>query len=306
MAFEPFPQLYRSTFEDNVQLACQQQRSRLRDYCTFHPGLKGREARILQLAAPRTAIRNGVRGGPTPRVQGQLEDVWITPEQLEDGYTEEKEDNLKLVTSLSNVNLQAHAAAFERGVDQIIAEAWFSARRVGDRGLTLEAYSNPNGFVAHDYVKTGAPTASGLTFQKIVRGISLLGLSEQDLERETIACAITNFQMEDLYNQTQFLSADFTNRLKVDSVAKTVVSFMGIDFIRVPASMIPSVPGQPQRRRNSLWMKSGLHYGEFEPLKTSIDRDPGQKYRPVAYGEMWFGTTRSEDVKVVEIRCEEA
>lgn len=309
MAFEPISALYRSTFQDNVALACQQLRSRLRDTCTFHPNLRGREARVLQLVAPRTATRNGVKGGPTPKVQGQLEDVWITPEQLEDGYTEEKEDDLKLVTDLSNPNLMAHAAAFERGVDQMIAEAFFAPRRTGDRGLTIETYANPNvpgGFIAHDYVKTGAPTSSGLTFPKIVRAQSLLGLSEQDLLREKLFMAVTNVQVEDLYTQIQFLSSDFTNRVKTNEAAKIVTEFMGIEFIRLPASMIPAVAGQPQRRRNPLWMKSGLHYGEFSPLETSIERSIEFKNRPVAYGEMWFGVTRSEDVKLVEVRCEEA
>lgn len=305
MAFEPVTALHRATFKDNFALACQQLQSRLRDYCTFQPDLKGEQARAIQLVAPRTAIIDGERLGDTPHVEGLREDVFIRPRRIEDGFLNEKEDNIKLVTDLTNSDLQGMAAAFERAVDSIIAQAFFGPRFVGKYGATAEAYSNPNGFVAIDYVKSGAATNSGLTFAKIVRALSLLSRGEVDLERDTICCGYTNLQMEDLYNQAQFVSRDFRreNKLITDDVTKTVISFMGIEFVRIPATLLPTVPGQPTHRRIPLWAKSGMHYGDFMPREVNLDRNPQKKYRLHAYGEQWFGATRSEDVKLVEVRC---
>jgi hypothetical protein len=304
MAFEPIPAMYRATFQDNVLLACQQTRSRLLDYCTFHPNLKGEQARAIQIVAQRTARRNSPRGGATPRIEGRMEDVYITPEKLDDGFLEDKEDDIKLVTDLLNPNLQAMAAAHERGKDAIISESWFGPRRTGKNGLVVEPYNNPNGIVAHDYVKTGAPTASGLTFSKIVRAVSLLSISEADLMRDKAVMAITNVQMEDLYAQVQFTSADFRNKMVLDTLTETVVSFMGVEFVRLPATLIPTIT-LATRRRNPLWLKSGLHYGEFMPLMTTMDRDPTQNFNIQAYSLQFFGATRSEDVKVVEVHCNE-
>jgi hypothetical protein len=306
MAFEAVTALHRATFQDNFALASQQLRSRLRDYCTFHPDLKGEQSRALQLVAPRTAIIDGERLGDTPAVEGQREDVFIRPRRIEDGFLNEKEDNIKLVTDLTNTDLQAMAAAFERANDAIITSAFFGPRYVGKYGQTAEAYNNPNGIVAIDYVKSGVATNSGLTFAKIVRGLSLLQKAEVDIEREMVACAYTNMQMEDLYNQVQFTSADYRkeNKLITDDVTKTVISFMGISFVRINA--LPTVSGSPTHRRVPLWVKSGMHYGQFMPREVNLDRNPQKKYRLHAYGEEWFGATRSEDVKLVEIRCIEA
>ncbi len=305
MAFEPIPAMYRATFQDNVILACQQTRSRLLDYCTFHPNLKGDMARAIQIVAARTARRNSPRGAATPRIEGRLEEVYVTPEKLDDGFLEEKEDDIKLVTDLLNPNLQAMAAAHERGKDAIIAEAWFGPRRTGKNGLVIEAYNNPNGIVAHDYVPIGSATASRLTFDKIVRAISLLSISEADLMRDKAVMAITNQQMEDLYRMVQYTSADYRSKMVLDKLTETVVSFMGVEFVRLPASLIPTIT-TATRRRNPLWLKSGLHYGEFHPLQTTIDRDPTSNFNIQAYSVQFFGATRSEDVKVVEVHCNEA
>jgi hypothetical protein len=304
MAFEPVTALSRATFKDNFALASQQLRSRLLEYCTFQPDLKGEQARAIQLVAQRTAIIDGERLGDTPAVEGQREDVFIRPKRIEDGFLNEKEDNIKLVTDLTNSDLQAMAAAFERATDSIVIGAFFGPRFVGKYGATVEAFANPNGSVAHDYVKTGSATASGLTFPKIIRALSILSQGEVDLERERIACAYTNLQMEDLYAQAQFTSRDFRkeNKLITDDATKTVISFMGVDFVRVQG--LPSVPGQT-RRRCPLWVKSGMHYGDFSPREVNIDRNPQKKYRLHAYGEQWFGATRSEDTKLVEIICQE-
>jgi hypothetical protein len=308
MAMEPVTALYRAAFKDNFTLACQQLRSRLMPTFTFQPDLKGEQSRALQLVAARTAIIDGERLGDTPAVEGMREDVFCRPRRIEDGFLNEKEDNLKLVTDLTSTDLQGMAAAIERAKDQIMVSALFGPRLVGKYGATVEAYNNPNGIVPHDYVKSGAPTASGLTFPKMVRGLSLLARGEVDIERDPIFCAYTNVQMEDLYTQVQFTSSDFRreSRLVVDEVTRTVQSFMGVTFVRLSSlTTLPTVTGQPARRRIPLYAKSGMHYGDFMPVETSLDRNPQKKFRLHAYAEGWFGATRSEDVKLVEIQCNE-
>jgi hypothetical protein len=307
MAFEPVTALYRATFQDNFTLAAQQERSRLRESFTFQPGLQGEQARVVNLAAARRARRNGERMGDTPNVETQREDVFCRPVRVDDGFLNEKEDNLKLVTDLLNSDLKAMAAGVERECDMIMAESFFGPRFTGKYGATVEAYNNPNGIVPHNYVKSGSAADSGLTFSKIVRGLSILARGEVDIERDQIYCAYTNVQMEDLYNQLQFTSKDFTDKAKVDVATRTVTEFMGVQFIRLSSLVpLPTVTGQPTHRRIPLYAKSGMHYGEFVPQQTMLDRNPQKAFRIQAYTEGWFGATRSEDVKVVEIRCVEA
>jgi hypothetical protein len=308
MAFEPVTALHRATFKDNFALASQQLQSRLMNTFTFQPDLKGEQARALQLVAARTAIIDGERLGDTPAVEGLREDVFCRPRRIEDGFLNEKEDNIKLVTDITNSDLQAMAAAVQRAKDQIMAAAFFGPRFVGKYGATVEAYANPNGLVAHDYVKSGSATASGLTFPKIVRGLSLLARGEVDIERDPIFCAYTNVQMEDLYTQAQFTSRDFREdtRLVMEETTRTVISFMGVQFVRLSSLVtLPTVSGQPARRRIPLYAKSGMHYGDFMPQETNLERNPQKKYRLHAYTEGWFGACRSEDVKLVEIQCNE-
>jgi hypothetical protein len=304
MAFEPVTAAHRLAYKENVELAVQQKRSRFENYFTYQGNLSGRQMRVLELIGSTEARVDAERGGDTPHIEPRVEDVWLRPRRLDWGRLIEKEDTIKALIDYSAVAVQDGAAAIARGRDRIMAAAFFGPRIVGQDGSQApEAYSNPNGNVPINYVKSGTAVNSGLTIPKLIRGLSILSAGEVDLEQDTACCAVTNIQMEDLYNSLQFTSKDFRDKAVFDDKERTVLSFMGITFVRWQG--LPTVTGQATQRRIPLWIKSGMHYGPFSELETQLERNVNKNYRLHPYMETWVGATRSEDAKVVEIICSE-
>lgn len=301
MAFQIVTDAHKLTYRENVALAVQQKQSRLAECCTYQPNIKGKQSQVIELLGGSEVIEDGARGEDTPHIEPSMEQVWMTPRQGEWGRLVEREDNLKGLFDYQSYYVQEAAASFQRWKDRLITNAIFGPRRVGPDGAQVnEAFSNPNGSVAVNYVASGAAVNSGLTFSKIVRGLSILGLTEDDTDSDPVFVGYTNRQMENLYEMIQFVSADYRSKMVLDEGTKTVQQFMGIRFVRLRASLLPvsaNVRGCP------MWVKSGMHYAEAVPMESNADRNPQKKYRVHMYNEMYACATRSEDAKVVRIDC---
>jgi hypothetical protein len=301
MAFEPISAAHRLTYNENVQLAVQQRTCRFEKAFTFQPNLKGRLARPIELFGAEEAIIDGESNGDTPHIATRVEDVFCRPRHIEYGKIIEKEDQIKAVIDYQSPTVQSGAATIMRGKDDIMGGAFFGPRLVGQDGTTVQAFVNPGGNVPVNYVASGSAVNSGLTFDKIVRGQSVLAANEVDIETDEIFMGITNRQMENLYTMVQFLSKDYRDKTVINDAERTVISFMGCTFIRWQKFTVSA-----QIRRCPMWVKSGMHFGEFMPLETNIERNPQKKYRLHPYMETYVGATRSEDAKVVEILCLES
>lgn len=302
MGFSPITDAQRVGYQENVTLALQQKRSRYRDYFTYQPNLKGRVALAIELIGSEEAIIDGARGGDTPAIEGSLEDTWMKPRQLEWGKLVEKEDQVKNMTDYTSTYVQTGAAAIARGEDSILRQSFFGPRLIGQDGTSSEALALTADFnlVPINYVANGAAANSGITIEKLNYGLTLLAQNEVDMERDSIAMAIGAKQENQLYNLLQYTSKDYRDKAVLDTERQRVASFGPITFVR--DQKLPT-NGTAKQRRCPLWVKSGMHYAEFDPLETNIDRNPQKKFRVQAYMEEWFGATRGENGKVIYIDC---
>lgn len=304
MAYEPVTTTHRTTFKNNVEMALAIMSNPFEPYFTFQSNLAGKTAQVIEYVAPVDPIIDGSRGGATPDAQFMHEMVWCKPRQIEQGTTVEKEDEIKRTISPQSIYVKGIAQSIMRGRRQIMLDSIFGPRLVGADGLQVAtAYSATDGvnLVLKNFVRSGSAADSGLTFDKIIKGRTLLVGSEVDITEEKLCLALTHKQEFDLYGMVQYLSKDFREKTVVDEKNKRVLNFLDIDFIRV--NQLPLA--EAGVRRIPLFCQSAMHYGDFAPLETQLERDPGQKYRLRPYGENWFGATRSEDRKVIEIRCVE-
>ncbi len=302
MGYSPITDAQRVGYQENVTLALQQKRSRYREYFTFQPNLKGRVALAIEVIGDEEAIIDGARGGDTPAIEGSVEDTWMKPRQLEWGKLVEKEDRVKNMTDYTSTYVQTGAAAIARGEDSILRQAFYGPRLVGQDGTSSEALTLTPDFnlVPVDYVAEGAAANSGLTVEKLNYALTLLAANEVDLERDIVAMAIGAKQENQLYNQLKYASKEFRDKAVLDEDRKQVASFGQISFVR--DQRLPT-NGAAKQRRCPLWVKSGMHYAEFDPLETNLDRNPQKKFRVQAYMEEWFGGTRGENGKVIYIDC---
>jgi hypothetical protein len=305
MTMGDITQTHRLTFQNNVALAIQQLQSAYRDAFTFQPNLKGRQAQVLELVGPSEAIIDGARGGDTPHIEPQLEDVYMRPRRIEWGRLVEKADEIKNPLDVGSKYMQEAGGAVNRAEDRIYRSAFFGNRLVGMDGQTSQAMTLAAGFnlVPINYVNSGAAANSGLTYEKIVWGLALLAGNQVDMEREQFFMSVTRVQEANLYNMREFINADWTKTLVVDEGNKRIKSFMGVSFLRDQSLGTNGTAGQ---RRCPLWAKSGMHRGEFSPLDTKMERNAGKSYRVHLYLEEFVGASRSEDGKVVAIDCLES
>jgi hypothetical protein len=304
MAFDQLTAAHRLGYQENVMLALQQKTSRLKMCATYAPNLKGKSARVVEIVAPMEGDYDLSRNAKAQMTDLAIEQVWCKPRRLNTKmHLLEWEDAVKASTDYANSYSQADAATLSRMEDRVMADALWAGRIVGEDGLQLQAYNNVNGFVAQNYVPSGAATPSGLTVAKIVKGLELLEQAEVDVENEPVYLQATAKQVTDLYNQLIFTNKDYRDKSVIDEARKQVHELLGVKIIRMRDEFVNKVT---TNRRCMLFAQSGLHYGEFLQVKTMAAPSIEHYDRIMMGSEEWVGCTRSEDEKFVSIDCLEA
>lgn len=296
MSFGDISKTTKLAYQANVTLAVQQMKAKFERGFTFHAGLKGRSVAMLDLVGATTAIIDGARGGDTPNIEGSHDSVWVKPRQVEWGKIIEKEDAIKSLEDYQSAYVQAGAKAVMRGKESILAGAIYGSKYVGLDGSETEAYSSTGRLVAETVGSVDGATAVGMNVQKILRAFKLLEDAEIDVEDEAIFLALNSTEIEQLYNDLTYVNKDYRSKAVLEE--KRVLSILGVDIIST--QRLPNADSDTHRA--FLWLKSGMHWGEFSPVETTVDRNPAKKFRPHAYIETWIGATRGENEKVIEIQ----
>lgn len=294
----PVTDEHKLTYSANVQLAVQQKRSRFMDAFTYQDSLKGRQAQVLDLIGATTAILDGARGGDTPNIDNNTEPVWVRPRQIEWGKLIEKEDAIKALTDYQSPFVQAGAAAIVRGRDTVFAQSIFADRIIGQDGAVVSSYDTTGKVVAVGVGTANEATPTGMNLAKIQRVKRYLRALQVDLDMEELWGVLNAQQAEELYNDIIANATTPQGKTAVlDSDKKRVHSVSGVNFSDYEG--MANFDGSTYT--GAVWCKSGMYYGDFDPLQTSAEPNPAKKYRIHPYMENWFGATRNEDAKVIKV-----
>jgi len=308
----PVSDTYKLTYNRLVLLATQQKQSRFTPGFTYAPDLSGRQKMILDLIEPTEAIVNGIRGGDTPNIDANHEPVWVQPIQLEWGKLIEKEDYIKALTDYESPYVQNGAAAITRGRDLVFATAILGNRIIGLDGTTVSAYGttfvNQAGGTSNRYVpntvgSADGQTAVGMNVRKLNRGKRIMQQQYVETDYEEFWFVGNAQAGEELYNDIITINTDYAKMAVLDQQVRTVKRVADTNIVQyenMPAT--PAVPGDAGGGGDyigAMWCKSGVYYGDFDPLTTQAEPNPAKKYRIHPYMENWFGATRAEDQKVV-------
>lgn len=286
---------HKLTYQQNVMLAVQQTTSRFEAGFTYHPDLRGRLACMLELMGDAAAIVDGNRGGDTPNIDSNIEPVWIVPRQVEWGKLIEKEDAIKALTDYQSPFVQVGAKAIVRSRDVIFATSIFADRKIGQDGGTTSSYDNTSKQVAVGVGSGDGVSATGMNVAKLVRARRFLQAFYVDIDSEDIHAVVNAQGMEELYGDITYIDKDYRDSAVLE----------GKQVKRILDITIHQYEGMTDFDANTytgaVWAKSGMHYGDFEPLSTRAEPNPAKKYRIHPFMENWFGATRSEDKKVVKL-----
>lgn len=290
------PSHFTSQFSTNVNLLLQQKGSKLRD-CVVSGSHAGKQASPVNQIGQVNAQRVIGRFGSMGRVDAPVDRRWVFPTDYDLPQQVDKFDEIKLIEDPKSALVQNAVLAMGRAIDDEIISAFFGTSKTGETGSTSTTF--PAGQVVA--VNEGSSGNGGLSVAKLRAAKKLLMAAEVDLDSDPIYCAITAKQHDDLLKEATVISMDFNSKpVLVDGKMN---SFMGFNFVHCERLALNSTP----YRLVPVWAKSGMYLGMWSDIQTSISQRHDLQSEPwQAYCIGSFGATRLEELKTVQILCNEA
>lgn len=283
------------SYTSNVALLLQQRQSRFRA-TVMEGSYTGKAAKAVEQIGAVAAQKRTTRHGDTPLIHTPHDARWVYPVHYEFADLIDDQDKLEMLIDPTSPYAVNAAMALNRGIDDEIIEAALGTSKTGENGSTSTAFDS-NQVVA---VGEGASGATGMNIAKLRAAKKKFIAAEVDLDVDPLYCALSAEQHDDLLNESQAISLDFNDRpVLVDGRIK---SFMGFNFIQ---SERLATDGNSYRR-NFAWAKSGLHLGVWNDVTGRVTERDDKSYATQVYAKMTVGATRTEEKKVVEIKCSEA
>lgn len=294
----PITDAHKIEYARNVMLAVQQKKSRFEMGFTYHNDWRGRVMVFEELIGPTAAIIDAPRGTDSPNIDNQVEPVGVLPHQIIWGKLIEKEDAIKALTDYQSPFVQSGAAAIVRGRDTVFASSLFANRLIGQDAGTSTAYDTTNKVVTAVVGSANGATAVGMRVKKIQRAKRFLRAFNIDLDQEELWGVLNAQGHEELYNDLLTINTD-TRKMDyiADDAKKIVHNVAGVNFV----SYESMTDFDANTYTGAIWCKSGMHYGDFDPLTTNIGPNPAKLFRPQVVLENWWGSSRSEDAKIIKL-----
>jgi hypothetical protein len=295
------PEIYATTYANNVYMMAQQQGSLLYQHVT-HIDMKG-EMRTIERANPTAAQLVTSKLADTPNGDGVKFDRRVLKADAyhwSDILDWTEEQGMNPIVDPTGPITRAGALAMGRCMDSIIVNNGLAGvAYTGKTGTTQVALPDDQKIA----VTYGGSSNSGLTLEKLLKARSILGKSNIPMKGPGQECVmvITQSQLDDLLKISQIQSADYNTVRAL--VAGEVDTFLGFKFVVLDGSILPVSSGT---RSCFAFLKSNVVFGEPQPLKSEINQRPDKCNAWQVYMKLKAGSTRYEDTGVVQIECEEA
>ena len=245
-----------------------------------------------------SVVQRTSRHGDTPIVNTPHSRRNVTLNDYEWADLVDRQDRLRLLNDPGNAYSMNAAFAMGRKKDELILDAFTKTQTTGETGGGSSAPA-----VAVSFGSAGASDDGPLTVEKLLttRGDLLM---EDDTEEEMF-CALTQYQMSQLLDDTRISSSDY-NTVKA-LVAGNVDTFVGFKFIAIAQSLpgIGVTAGTAgdagSNRPVFFWRKSGivLSTGVGESGSSArITERADKSYSTQIYYSASFGTARMEEEKM--------
>lgn len=289
------PSLYAQQYATNIQLLLQQKDARLKMFVMNGSHIGEQASPVDQIEKIAMQAPAG-RFADIGRVDAVVDRRWVTPNDYDLPQLLDSFDQARLLTDPKSSYVANAVAAANRQMDQEVINAFFAAAKTGKTGSSSTSFLSANQIAA----TMGASSATGLNVKKLREAVKILMSYNVDLNSEQVYAAITAKQHDDLLAEATVISTDFNSKpVLVDG---KITRFMGINFIHTELLGVDS----SSYRRVPVWVKSGMHLGQWGSLYTDVDQRKDLSGHPwQAYLKMTIGATRLDEEKVIEIKCAE-
>lgn len=298
-AITQIPSQYPTQYDNNWWSLAQQKPSKLMPHVQMER-VRGKEKRFQQLG--QRAWQPIVGRAQQTRISDQvIANRWLTPYPFDDAsvFDEWDEEYLGEIVLPKSAVMSQSVYAYNRSIDATIINAAVGSARTGADGLTLTALPAAS-LVAVDFVEQGTTANSGLTIAKLRQAKYLMDVADVDDEDRVLALSAK--QLQDLLRTTEATNSDYNTVRAL--VSGQIDTFLGFKFVRVYASAFPYVAGTDVRGIVA-FAKSGLALSD-SGVKSYMDILPTQSHALQLRSTASYGATRTEEVKVVEIFCDES
>jgi hypothetical protein len=290
------PTHYAQQYASTIELLLQQRGSKLRDTCTFH-SIRGAKAAVpVDQIGKVEATKRTTRYPPLAPADTPTDRPWVYPSDYDWNDLIDTIDKLRIITDPTSSYAINGTYAIGRAQDREIIAAFFGDRKTGESGGTTVSF--PAG--QQVAVNFGASGAVGLTVAKLREAKRLLMAAQVDLDMDPVNCPLTAKQHDNLLGEIQVVSLDFNEKPVL--VEGRITRFLGFSM---PNTELLSIDASSYRRVPA-YAKSGVHLAMWNDISTdiSVRKDlAGLPFQVYVFGT--FGATRSEEAKVVEIKCAE-
>lgn len=189
-------------------------------------------------------------------------------------------------------------AGFNRKMDDLIIAAATGTAKTGDNGAV--STDLPTGQVIS--VDTGG-TGSGMNLEKILDAKQLMEENEvfgQDIDGDEAYLVLNAKALRGLYDEAKITSSDYAGELQALYNGE-IDQFLGFNFIRTERLAVAS-----DVRTCFAFVKSGIALDIWQNPKFKLSERNDYNDAAQLRGTAAAGATRLEEIKVVEIPCDES
>lgn len=189
-------------------------------------------------------------------------------------------------------------AGFNRKMDDLIIAAATGTAKTGDNGAV--STDLPTGQVIS--VDTGG-TGSGMNLDKILDAKQLMEENEvfgQDIDGDEAYLVLNAKALRGLYDEAKITSSDYAGELQALYNGE-IDQFLGFNFIRTERLAVAS-----NVRTCFAFVKSGIALDIWQNPKFKLSERNDYNDAAQLRGTAAAGATRLEEIKVVEIPCDES
>lgn len=301
------PAAFPSLYEDGWIESLQQKSARSRPYVTTYR-VNGMNRRFQKVGKSSTTTITTRFGETNPHEIG-IDYRMLSIAFKKDAIRLDKREMIQLgeIGDLRTPALNAMKYAFWRDMDATLVNGLIGTAYEGPTGNTPVAFPASQE-IAVNYVYSGTPANSGLTYDKINRIIEMMAEAQvtgQDVEGySNIVLFITPRQLTDLRNQDRFINSRYVDIKPIANPGGNIYELMGITLVVLDPSLLP-IDGNDIRTCIA-YAKEYAAFGVAEEVDFHIDRLVDGNYDWQLYAEAGWGATRLFDEAVIKVFCDES
>jgi hypothetical protein len=296
-------------FTNNLQLAVQQQSSKLAQYALQQAG-SGELTEVTNLVGSALPERISTRFQSINLKNGDFTRRWAPrtePYVFVRGV--DAIDQMDAGISLQGAYTKTGAATLARGKDMAFLEGYYGVNYTGKTGQTQVTFPAGN-IVPVDF---GAAAATGMNVDKLAEAQRIYRAGLVDVESEELYAALTSQQVRDLQREIEMTSRDFNPSDQPVLRDGKLTKLLGFNFIPMEFGNASSVGADiaaltlsGSNRRVPTWCRSGMAMVTWEDMFARVSEREDLNFALQVYARNCQTGARTEEAKCVQILCSES